>query len=60
MNILQAELQEALLRYKKDASQTASNGGIITGLKPCVRSHMEIILKMTTMKIRYTFAVIEK
>ena len=54
MNIIQAESQEALLRYKEHASQNASNGGIIIGLIPCVRSPMETILKRTTMKRRYT------
>jgi len=33
-NIIQAESQEALLRYEEHASQNASNGGIITGLIP--------------------------
>jgi hypothetical protein len=54
MNIIQAESQEALLRYKEQSSQNASNGGIITGPIPCVRSSMETILKRTTMKRRYT------
>jgi len=54
MNIIRAESREARLRYKEHASQNASNGGIITGLIPCVRSHMKTILKRTTMKRRHT------
>jgi hypothetical protein len=54
MNIIQTESQEALIRYKEHASQNASNGGIITGIIPCVRSPMKTIWKSTTMKRRYT------
>jgi len=54
MNMIQAESQEALLRYKGHASQNASNGSIISGLIPCLRSPMETILKRTRMIRRYT------